>query len=232
MNLLDATANSVNTIFAQLIAKVGVANVQAMAHHLGITSHGNDFKRVCAMTLGSVGFTPLEMTDVYATFASGGIHHAPQAFETVRGPNGKVIESINSNKGDRVLGPNVAAELTYALRGVVEHGTGTAAALASRPAAGKTGTANDFQDAWFCGYVPQLATCVWVGYPGGEIPLQNVEGVYQVAGGTLPAEIWHNYMGPATAGLPVVNFPTPTITGTQINGDGTYSYSQYSSPYG
>jgi penicillin-binding protein 1A len=227
MNLLDATANSVNTIFAQLIAKVGVANVQAMAHHLGITSSGNNFKRVCAMTLGSVGFTPLEMTDVYATFASGGIHHAPQAFETVRGPNNKLIESI-STKGQRILGPNVDAELTYALQGVVQHGTGTAAALGSRPVAGKTGTANNFQDAWFCGYVPQLATCVWVGYPGGEIPLQNVEGVYQVAGGTLPAEIWHDYMGPATAGLPVVQFPTPTITGTEINGTGTYS--QYSSP--
>jgi penicillin-binding protein 1A len=230
MNLIDATANSVNTIFAQLIAKVGVRNVQAMAHHLGITSRGKYFKAVCAMTLGSVGFTPLEMTDVYATFASGGIHHAPQAFESVRGPNGKVIERI-STRGQRILGPNVAAELTYALRGVVEHGTGTAAALSSRPAAGKTGTANDFQDAWFCGFVPQLATCVWVGYPRGEIPLYNVEGVYQVAGGTLPAKIWHDYMGPATAGLPVRSFPTPTINGTQITGDGTYSYS-YSSPYG
>jgi penicillin-binding protein 1A len=229
MNLLDATANSVNTIFAQLIAKVGVRNVQYMAHHLGITSRGKYFKAVCAMTLGSVAFTPLEMTDVYATFASGGIHHSPQAFETVRGPNGKAIESI-STKGQRILGPNVAAELTYALQGVVEHGTGTAAAI-GRPVAGKTGTANDFQDAWFCGYVPQLATCVWVGYPGGEIPLQNVEGVYQVAGGTLPAEIWHDFMGPAVANLPVVNFPTPSITGTEINGDGTYSYSQSSSPF-
>src|SRR5207248_6814472 len=189
MNLLDATANSVNTIFAQLIAKVGVRNVQAVAHHLGITSKGNDFKAVCAMTLGSVGFTPLEMTDVYATFASGGIHHAPQAFESVRGPTGKQIPLKTSVQ--RVLGPNVAAELTYALRGVIEHGTGTAAAI-SRPAAGKTGTAENFQDAWFCGYVPQLATCVWVGYPRGEIPLYNVEGVYQVFGGSLPAEIWHD----------------------------------------
>ena len=91
MNLLDATANSVNTIFAQLIAKVGVRNVMAMAQHLGITEQPNGpyFKQVCAITLGSVGFTPLELTDVYATFADGGVHHAPQAFESVRGPNGK-----------------------------------------------------------------------------------------------------------------------------------------------
>jgi penicillin-binding protein 1A len=222
-SLLDATANSVNTIFAQLIAKVGVRNVKLWAHRLGITSGGRYFKTVCAMTLGSVGFTPLEMTDVYATFASGGVHHDPQAFESVREPNGRLIK-LNAN-GRRILGPNVAAELTYALQGVIQHGTGTAAAIA-RPAAGKTGTAENFQDAWFCGYVPQLATCVWVGYPSGEIPLLNVEGVPEVFGGTLPAEIWHEFMGPAVANLPVVNFPTPQLLGTLINGDGTYSYSQ------
>jgi penicillin-binding protein 1A len=222
MNLLDATANSVNTIFAQLISKVGVRNVVAMAHRLGITSSGSYFRTVCAITLGSVGFTPLEMADVYATFADGGVHHAPQAFESVREPNGKEIKL--STKGQRVLGPNVAAELTYALQGVIQHGTGTTAAI-SRPAAGKTGTAENFQDAWFCGYVPQLATCVWVGYPRGEIPLTNVEGVYQVFGGSLPAEIWHNFMGPAVQNLKVENFPTPTLNGNVINGTGTYSYS-------
>ena len=222
-SLLDATANSVNTIFAQLIAKVGVRNVKSMAQQLGITSSGRYFKTVCAMTLGSVGFTPLEMTDVYATFASGGVQHDPQAFESVREPNGKLIK-LNAN-GRRILGPNVAAELTYALQGVIQHGTGTAAAI-SRPAAGKTGTAENFQDAWFCGYVPQLATCVWVGYPSGEIPLLNVEGISEVFGGTLPAQIWHEFMGPAVANLPVINFPSPQLLGTQINGDGTYSYSQ------
>jgi len=199
----------------------------AMAHRLGITSSGRNFEPACAITLGSVGFTPLEMADVYATFASGGIHHAPQAFESVREPNGKVIK-LNPN-GQRVLGPNVAAELTYALQGVIEHGTGAAAAIA-RPAAGKTGTAENYVDAWFCGYVPQLATCVWVGYPRGEIPLDNVEGVYQVAGGTLPAEIWHDFMGPAVANLPTVDFPQPTLDGSVISGTGTYS--TYSSPTG
>ena len=230
MNLLDATANSVNTIFAQLIAKVGVGNVMATAHRLGITTRGRFFEPACAITLGAVGFTPLEMTDVYATFASGGVQHPPQAFESVRGPTGKLIGGIAKGvKSTRALGPNVAAELTYALQGVVQHGTGTAAALGSRPVAGKTGTAENFQDAWFCGYVPQLATCVWVGYPHSETPLYNIEGVGSVAGGTLPAEIWHDFMGPAVENLPVVPFPTPTLTGTQITGDGTYSYgySQY-----
>ena len=226
MSLLDATANSVNTIFAQLIAKVGVRNVVAMAHRLGVTDH---LVPACALTLGAEGISPLEMADIYATFASGGVHHAPQAFESVRGPNGKAIPF--STAGQRVLGPNVTAELTYALRGVIEHGTGTAAAI-SRPAAGKTGTAENYQDAWFCGYVPQLATCVWVGYPKAEIPLYNIEGVYQVFGGSLPAQIWHDFMGPAVANLPVKNFPEPILNGTLISGTDTYSSSQYSSPTG
>ena len=230
-NLLGATAQSVNTIYAQLIAKIGVRNVQAMAHNLGITEvvKGPYFRQACAITLGSVGFTPLELTDVYATFASGGIHHDPQAFESIRGPNGKLI-SLKST-GRRVLTSNVAAQVTGALQGVVTAGTGTAAALGSRPVAGKTGTAENFQDAWFCGYVPQLATCVWVGYPKGEIPLLNVEGVGEVFGGTLPAEIWHKYMEGAVGNLPVKQFPTPDYNGgTYINGDGTYS--TYVSPTG
>ena len=225
MNLLDATANSVNTIFAQLIARVGVRNVMAMARQLGVTEPigSQYFQQACAITLGAVGFTPLELTDVYATFADGGVHHSPQAFESVRGPTGKVIQKLTT-KGTRVLTPNVAAQLTYALEGVVTHGTGAAAAL-GRPVAGKTGTAENFQDAWFCGYVPQLVACVWVGYPKGEIPLYNVEGVGQVAGGTLPAEIWKDFMGPAVGPLPVENFPTPDLSGGRyISGTGTYSY--------
>jgi penicillin-binding protein 1A len=226
MSLIDATASSVNTIFAQLIAKVGVANTVKMAHWLGITTpsgpNSRYFKPVCAITLGSVGFTPLELTDVYATLASGGIHHAPQAFVSVRGPHNKQLGKITTS-GRRILDSNIDAEISYALQGVITHGTGTAAAI-SRTAAGKTGTAENYQDAWFCGYVPQLATCVWVGYPGGEIPLVNVEGVYDVFGGTLPAAIWHDFMDPAVAPLPVEGFATPTIGGTVISGSGTYSY--------
>ncbi len=232
MSLLDATANSVNTIFAQLIARVGVRNVMYMARNLGITEPigSRYFKEACAITLGSVGFTPLELTDVYATFADGGVQHDPQAFESVRGANGKVIKKLTT-KGQRVLSPNVAAELTYALQGVVQHGTGTAAALGARPVAGKTGTAENFQDAWFCGYVPQLVTCVWVGYPKGEIPLYNVEGVGEVAGGTLPATIWREFMERAVGNLPVKQFPTPSLGGTTISGSGTYGYSsQFSTP--
>src|SRR5262249_1906376 len=120
------------------------------------------------------------------------------------------------------------------LQGVVQHGTGTAAALGSRPVAGKTGTAENFQDAWFCGYVPQLATCVWVGYPKVEISLYNVEGVGQVAGGTVPPSILRQFMTPAVGNLPGKGFRTPDLNvGTRISGTGTYGYSsQFSSPTG
>ncbi|HEY2355078.1 MAG TPA: transglycosylase domain-containing protein [Gaiellaceae bacterium] len=228
MNLIQATANSVNTIFAQLVAKAGVKSVMQMAHWMGITeTDPRYFPQACAITLGSVGFSPLELTDVYATIASGGIHHAPQAFETVRGPNSKVLGQISTD-GKQVLAPNLNAELTYAMEQVITSGTGVAANI-GRPAAGKTGTAENYQDAWFCGFVPQLATCVWVGYPAGEIPLLNVEGVGTVFGGTLPAEIWRDFMEPAVAPWPVKGLPgtdgvpMPSFGGTTWYGTGTYA---------
>jgi penicillin-binding protein 1A len=217
MNLMDATANSVNTIFAQVVAKVGPENVVPVAHRMGITT---PLKPVCSITLGTQPVNPLEMTDAYATLAAHGIHHAPQAFELVRAPDGSVLGRLGP-QGDQALPSNVADQVTYALEGVVQHGTGTAAYY-GRPAAGKTGTAENYQDAWFCGYIPQLVTCVWVGYPKGEIPLTDVEGVAGVVGGTLPAEIWHRFMSAATAQMPVLGFVTPKITGSVTYGSSYY----------
>jgi penicillin-binding protein 1A len=217
MNLLSATANSVNTIFAQLVAKVGPGSVVPVAHRMGITTK---LLPVCSITLGSQPVNPLEMTDAYATLAAHGVHHDPQPFELVRAANGSVLDRVTAH-GQQAIPSSVADQVTYALEGVVQHGTGTAANF-GRPAAGKTGTAENFQDAWFCGYVPQLATCVWVGYTKGEIPLLNVEGVGSVFGGSLPAEIWRTFMQAATANMPALGFPTPQITGTTVYGTGYY----------
>jgi penicillin-binding protein 1A len=130
----------------------------------------------------------------------------------------------------QVIPRNVADTVTYALQGVVTHGTGVAAGLGARPVAGKTGTAENSVDAWFCGFVPQLATCVWIGYPKAEIPLSYVEGVAGVTGGSLPAEIWHAFMTQATANLPIEYFHSPVITGHTINAPSTsYSYTPSSS---
>ena len=217
MNLLEATANSVNTIFAQLVDIVGPDNVVATAHRMGITT---PLQSVCSITLGTQAVNPLEMTSGYATLAARGVYHAPQAFDSVRGPNGGVIGKLGT-PGVQAIPQNTADLVTYALEGVVSHGTGTAAYF-GRPAAGKTGTAENFVDAWFCGYVPQLATCVWVGYPKAEIPLYGIEGWSSVFGGSLPAMIWNRFMSQAVKNLPVQDFVYPQFTGHTLTSP--YSY--------
>jgi penicillin-binding protein 1A len=231
MNLLEATAHSVNTIYAQLVDVVGPRNVVREAHKLGIRSN---LQAVCSITLGTQAINPLEMTDAYATLAARGRHHDPQAFELVRGPRDGVIGKLNA-PGAQTIARNTADTVTYALQGVVTHGTGVAAGLGARPVAGKTGTAERSVDAWFCGYIPQLAVCVWIGYPKGEIPLSYVEGVAGVTGGTLPAEIWHAFMTQATAKMPILYFHQPVIGGHYVSAPSTsYSYvpttTTYSAP--
>jgi penicillin-binding protein 1A len=217
MSLLDATANSVNTIYAQLADIVGPSNIARTAHKMGITTK---LQPVCSITLGTQPVNPLEMADAYATLAARGLHRDPQAFDLVRGPNGGVIGKLHA-PGARAIPQNTADLVTYALEGVVQHGTGTAAYF-GRPAAGKTGTAENFVDAWFCGYVPQLATCVWIGYPKAEISLYNVEGISAVFGGSLPAEIWRRFMSEAVKNLPARGFVYPQFTGHYVTSP--YSY--------
>jgi penicillin-binding protein 1A len=154
--------------------------------------------------------TPLEMTDAFATLADRGVRHAPFAIKRVRSSDRLLLERRSGSS--RVAVPQaVADQVTYALQHVITEGTGTAAAI-GRPAAGKTGTGESFQDAWFCGYVPQLAACVWVGYPQGEIPMTDVEGFSGVFGGSLPALIWHDFMTAAIAHVPVESFAIPYAT--------------------
>jgi penicillin-binding protein 1A len=204
MDLIDATANSVNTIFAQLVSQVGPDAVVRMAHRLGIES---SLEPVCSITLGTQAVSPLEMTVAYATLADHGIRHAPRAIESIATASGQPLH-FGAGAGREAVAPQIADEVTYALEAVTQKGTGTAAAI-GRPIAGKTGTAEKFVDAWFCGYVPQLATCVWVGYPHREVPMNDVEGYAPVYGGTIPALVWHAFMAGALAGIPVLPFTQP-----------------------
>jgi penicillin-binding protein 1A len=206
-----ATAHSVNTIFAQVIAQLGPEKVVDMAHALGIRSYLPD---VCAITLGSVAVNPLEMTNAYATLADGGMRFWATPFVQVKNPGGKV--DTTAQQGQQVIDQNNADLVTYALQGVVRYGTGYTAAIPPYPVAGKTGTANENVDAWFCGYTIQVATCVWMGWPKGEIPLQNIEGVPSVFGGTIPAAIWRDYMSVAMQGQTPESFQTPSFVGYSI----------------
>jgi len=209
-SLADATANSVNTVFAQVEMKLknGPQDVVDMAHRLGIRSKLDD---VCSITLGTQNVTPLEMTDSYATIADEGVHHAPTPLLSVKSRRGQQLIEF-PGEGDQVISKNNANLVTKALEGVITNGTYQQEPI-GRPAAGKTGTAQDYKNAWFCGYVPQLAACVWVGYLDRDAPLLNVEGVPQVYGGTIPASIWHDFMVQATQNMKVVPFTTPSQAG-------------------
>ena len=207
MSIENATAGSVNTIFAQLTVEVGPEAVADVAHRMGIRSR---LAPVCSIGLGTSEVTPLEMTSAYATLAARGYYVEPTAIDRVTGSDGEVLQGPLrglDSVGSEVLSPQDADATTRVLQGVIDHGTGTAARLGDRPAAGKTGTAQHATDAWFCGYVPQLVTCVWVGYPDGARPMRDVDGVPEVYGGTIPATIWHEFMTEATEGMSVVGFP-------------------------
>jgi penicillin-binding protein 1A len=207
MTLLQATANSVNTIFAQVALRAGLGRVVDVAHRMGVES---PLLPVCSLTLGPEGVSPLEMTNAFATLAARGIRHRAEMLERVTNADGKVLFRIR-RKGRRALRSSVADRVTFALSGAVRAGTGTAAYF-GRPVAGKTGTAEHFKDAWFCGFVPQLAACAWIGHARGEVPMSWVAGFAEVVGGSVPARMWRSFMEPAVSGLRVRSLPTPSTS--------------------
>ncbi len=207
----QATLRSDNTVYAQLTLDVGPANVAAMAHRLGISS---PLDPVPSIGLGTLGVSPLEMASAYATLSAGGIYSHPMAITKVVLPNGKTDEDAGWGKPvrRRVISEGVAYVVTKILEENVRYGTGVAAYF-GRPAAGKTGTTDNHADAWFVGYTPTLDAAVWVGYPGGEVPMTSVHGI-SVAGGTFPAQIWRKFMEPALGSLAPQDWSTPTTLPT------------------
>jgi 1A family penicillin-binding protein len=212
MTIAEGIASSVNTIFAQLALEVGPEDVVTTAHRLGIDA---PLSPVCSIALGVMEVTPLDMTSAFATMAANGVRREPTPVTLVRGDE-EVLDRPVDVEGTRVLSRNDAATLVWALQGVVDHGTGTAAMLPGRPVAGKTGTSQEYTNAWFCGFVPQLATCVWVGYPEGNIPMEGVHGLSGVTGGSIPASIWHDFMVVATSRMTVLGFPDPDLGEYQL----------------
>jgi penicillin-binding protein 1A len=201
-----AVLRSDNTVFAQLTLDVGPSNVAAMAHRLGIQS---PLAPVPSIGLGTLGVSPLEMASAYATLSAGGVYSKPMAISKVILSNGKTDEDAGWGKParKRVIPEGVAYVVTKILEENVLYGTGTAAYF-GRPTAGKTGTTDNHADAWFVGYTPTLDAAVWVGYPGGEVPMTSVHGI-AVAGGTFPAEIWRKFMEPALGSLPATDWSVP-----------------------
>jgi penicillin-binding protein 1A len=226
IDLATATTYSDNTVYAQLTRLVGPASVARMAHSLGITRALNPY---FAIGLGADPVNPLEMARAFSSFANNGRRVDGSLF----GNHPRAIVSVNG-KANRVVGhatglsANDAALIDSLLEHVVADGTGKRAALADRPSAGKTGTTENYGDAWFVGYTPQLAVAVWVGYPKGLRPMLTEFHGSPVAGGTYPALIWKSFMKAALPYLkdrpesfPPVQFP-PGETRQVVLRDGTW----------
>jgi penicillin-binding protein 1A len=206
VNLQQATVASDNTVFAQLDLDVGPAAVAATAHQMGITS---PLDGIPAEGIGGlrIGVSPLEMSSAYATLAGGGLHREPVAVARVVFPNGHV-DRPEASKPRQAVSPAAAWEVTRLLHDNITEGTGTAAYTGCAGQAGKTGTTDEYTDAWFAGYQPNLSTVVWVGYPeSNDISMSSVHG-RTVFGGTFPAEIWHSLY--AGAGVPCEEFEEPS----------------------
>jgi penicillin-binding protein 1A len=208
-NLRTATWKSINTVYAQLIDDVGVKETAEMAKKLGITSawsspsvHGLSY------ALGAQEASPLDMASAFGVFATGGERLAPTPIVKVIDAQGNVLEDNTDREPERVLDEVIANNVTDVMRGVITSGTGTRANI-GRPAAGKTGTAQEFRDAWFVGYTPSLSTAVWMGNELKPTPLRGIKGVRNVAGGTIPASVWKGFMAPALKGVEVTDFDEP-----------------------
>ena len=198
-----AMARSVNVVFVDLGCQVGVRDVVRAAHDAGVPDDATEAQG--AVFLGGLdrGVSPLTMAAAYATFASGGVYAEPYGIKAIRDSRGEIIYE-HERTTHRAFDATEVAVLNSALQRVVGEGTGRAAGI-GRPVAGKTGTTEENADAWFVGYVPQVATAVWVGHEPAQ-PMTNVHG-RSVTGGSFPAAIFGDLMRKGLADVPVRRLP-------------------------
>jgi 1A family penicillin-binding protein len=229
MTLRDATRLSVNTVYVQLMQLVEPDRVAtfAKAHGLAAELSGRAeppkdprplesapvLKPVLALSLGSGDVTTLQLASAFGTWANRGIHHAPHLVEKVVDAKGRVLEEHRDPQGTQVIAQVHADTMNMVLKSAVENGTGQAARLFGREVAGKTGTTSDYTDARFVGYTRNLVTSVWLGFDNPKKKLVGVRGLAGVSGGSLPAQIWHDFMDVATRDRPVESFPPPAELG-------------------
>jgi penicillin-binding protein 1A len=206
MILKQALMKSVNAIAAQLVERVGPDAVVDVARRSGINSA---LQPVYSLALGTSGASPLEMASAFGTFATGGVRHEPFWIRRIEDPLGRVLEE-QIVRGQRTLDAGIGFQLVDMMRGVLTAGTGRIVRRMGfdLPAAGKTGTTDDFRDAWFTGFTPTLSVSVWVGFDRG-ISMRDVNGV-GITGGRGAAPIWADFMIKATSGEPPREFTVPS----------------------
>jgi 1A family penicillin-binding protein len=205
MTLEQATIYSVNTVYAQLIMDVGARDVARTAKAMGIKSKVRAYP---SAVLGTNEVNTLEMASAYGTLANMGEYAPPIAVERITDARGSLLYEAEPERVERI-NPGVSWTTVQILRKVVQEGTGTQANI-GRPVGGKTGTAQQWTNAWFVGFIPQMVAAVWVGFPQGHIPMVHPRvRVAKVLGGTWPTEIWHAFMVNATRNMQVMDFRRP-----------------------
>ncbi len=200
VSMREAFYRSINTVAAMLTFRIGPKRVVEMAKRLGITSK---LLATPSLSLGTNDVTLLEMTTAYADVAAGGKALRPFVIQEVRNKAGKLLYKRSSGGIRQVISTPVIRQMNNLLTSVVHSGTARKAQI-GRPVAGKTGTTQDYRDAWFLGFTPQLVTGVWVGN-------DNYSPMEKVTGGTLPTQIWADFMKVAMAGQPILPIPTNIV---------------------
>ena len=216
VTLADALAHSINTVTAGLAQEVGITTVIDAAHRCGILS---TLQPNASLALGTSDVTPLELTTAYATFASGGYRIYPYFVTEVDDSSGHALYVRKTVAPQRVIASHIDRDLTAMLYGVVTEGTGRSAAVSGHETAGKTGTTQDYHDAWFVGFTSDYVAGVWVGNDDAT-PMKTVTG------GSLPAAIWHDVMTAAEKDMPATPLnksvlEAPTDDGSLFTADGT-----------
>ncbi len=206
MTVLEGTVKSVNVVYSQLIMRIGAYVMAQLAMDMGIETHMDPYP---AMGLGglTIGVSPLEVCTAFSTIADYGVRHDPVAILKVVDKDGNVVQE-HQEESKQVLTPINAYRAIEIMQQVMQRGTGTRARLDDRPCAGKTGTTQEAENAWFTGFTTNLAACVWMGYPEVNVKMGTIHGM-RVQGGAQPALIWKSFMTEATKDLPIENFVRP-----------------------
>jgi len=218
VNMVKATASSINTYFAQLVMDIDPENLASLATHMGVES---PLAPNPSLVLGTSAVSPLDMASGYSTLMDNGEHVAPVVVTRVTDASGRVLYEA-PDKRESVLSQDITDQVSWALSGVITGGTGTGAQF-GQPAAGKTGTTQDHRDAWFVGYTCSITAAVWNGFVDNS-PMDDVRGKV-VFGGTYAAPIWGKFMAKATEGLNSCPYDRPDgvsgRAGNLPNGTGT-----------
>jgi penicillin-binding protein 1A len=203
VTLTQALANSLNTVAVRLGLEVGAKNVVRTAHRLGISSK---LEANASIALGTSEVSLTELVGAYAPFANGGRAISPHVVTRIRTPEGKVLYMRPADPSGQVIEPLHVAMMNTMMQETLLSGTARKAEIPGWTAAGKTGTSQDFRDAWFIGYTANLVTGVWLGNDDNS-PTRKATG------GGLPVEVWTRFMRAAHQGVPVAGLPTTQAGG-------------------